>query len=292
MIRLILWSLVLVAFAGAAGTIGYRWVADRFAAPGPAEAPIVVVLPKGAGLGYIAESLAYHGAIADPLAFRLGVRIEGKARDLKAGEYEIPAHANARQVMDLLVAGRTLVHKLAVPEGLTSAEIVALVAANPVLGGEVGTVPAEGSLLPETYHVARGDDRATLLDRMTAGMSETLARLWRDRAPDLPLDAPHAAVVLASIVEKETALASERPLIAGVFYNRLARGMPLQSDPTVVYALTGGAGPLGRALTRADLNVDSPYNTYKFKGLPPGPIANPGLAALEAVLRPTATDAL
>lgn len=192
----------------------------------------------------------------------------------------------------MLVDGRTVVHRVTVPEGLTSVEIVAIVAASEVLEGAVPPPPVQGALLPETYHVARGDERAAVIGRMAEAMNEALARLWPTRAPDLPLASPAEAVILASIVEKETGIAAERAKVAGVFYNRLALGMPLQSDPTVVFALTDGKMPLGRALTRDDLAIDDPYNTYKVNGLPPGPIANPGLASLEAVLKPEATDAL
>ncbi|MEX2648273.1 MAG: endolytic transglycosylase MltG [Alphaproteobacteria bacterium] len=292
MIRLLLYLLVLVALAGAAGTVGYRVMEAEFARPGPSAEARVILLPKGAGLGTIAELLAYEGAIESPLLFRLAVRIEGRARVLKAGEYEIPAGASGRAIMALLVEGKTVVHRLTVPEGLTSAEIIGLLAAAEALDGDSGPLPPQGSLLPETYHFTRGDDRAALVERMRRDMAEALAGLWAERAEGLPLASSEEAIVLASIVEKETGVAAERPLIAGVFYNRLAKGMPLQSDPTVVYALTGGAGPLGRALTRADLKVDSPYNTYLAAGLPPGPIANPGRAALEAVLKPAETDAL
>jgi len=292
MIRSILWCLAIVALLGAGGTLGTRWLDRQLRAPGPNAEPVVVSLPKGAGLADIAGLLADAGAIRDPLVFEVGVRVAGKAGRLKAGEYEIPPGSSASEVMAILVMGGTRVYKLTVPEGLTSAEVVRLVAAAPVLAGEAGPVPAEGTLLPETYHYSRGDDRADLVRRMTGDMTATLERLWAERDPDLPLDRPEQALILASIVEKETGLAAERPFIAGVFYNRLKAGMPLQSDPTVAYALAGPAGVLDRALTRADLDTASPYNTYLHKGLPPGPIANPGRAALDAVLHPEATDAL
>ncbi len=174
-------------------------------------------------------------------------------------------------------------------EGLTSHEIVALVEQAEALEGAVEAVPSEGSLLPETYHYARGDRRGDLVVRMSRARDELLRVLWPGRAPNLPVATPEHAVVLASIVEKETGVAGERPLVASVFVNRLQKGMRLQSDPTVVYGLTGGTGPLGRALTRKDLQAPSPNNTYLNRGLPPGPIANPGRAALEAVLNPAQT---
>jgi UPF0755 protein len=285
MVRLLLYSLVLLALVAAGGSYGYRWLQDRFDEPGPLAAPAIVDLPSGTGLAAIAERLTEVGAIDDPTVFQIAVRLLDQGRTLKAGEYEIPAHASGRSIMAMLVEGRTIVHRVTVPEGLTSAEIVAIVAASPVLQGATPPPPPEGTLLPETYHVARGDERAAVIARMAADFEAALAQLWPARAPDLPLANPAEAVVLASIVEKETGL-------AGVFYNRLRLGMPLQSDPTVVYALTGGKEPLGRGLTRDDLGFESPFNTYQVTGLPPGPIANPGVASLEAVLHPEATDAL
>lgn len=280
-------TIVLVLAAG-----WYLWVVDRFEAPGPAPAEVTVILPQGVGVAGVARELAAAGVIRDALLFRIGVRLAGRDRDLKAGEYAIPAGASGRAVMELIAEGRTVVHRLTVPEGLTSRQIVDLVAAAEALGGNAGVAPPEGTLLPETYHFSRGDDRAALVARMAEDMKAKVAELWASRAPDLPLDSPEQMVTLASIVEKETGIAGERPRIAGVFMNRLKKGMRLQSDPTVLYALTRGAGALGRALTKADLAVADPYNTYANAGLPPGPIANPGVAALEAVAHPQATKEL
>jgi UPF0755 protein len=231
--------------------------------------------------------------ITDPLVFSAGVRVYGEERPLQAGEYRFAARLSMRQVMEQMIEGATIVHRLTIPEGLTSAEIVALVAAAPDLDGSVpAALPMDGTLLPETYFYSRGDTRAQLLERMRKGMSDALAELWPARDGAVPLKSVAEAVTLASIVEKETGLAKERPHVASVFFNRLAQGMPLQSDPTVIYALTGGKGPLGRGLTKADLQVANPYNTYVNPGLPPGPIANPGRASLEAVLHPDSTKDL
>jgi UPF0755 protein len=231
--------------------------------------------------------------IRDSLVFAAGVRVYGEERPLQAGEYQFAARVSMRLVMEQMIDGVTVKHRLTIPEGLTSAEIVALVAAAPDLEGSVpAALPADGSLLPETYFFSKGDTREQLIERMRKGMSDTLAELWPARDGAVPLKTIAEAVTLASIVEKETGLATERPHVASVFFNRLAQGMPLQSDPTVIYALTGGKGPLGRALLRADLQFASPYNTYANAGLPPGPIANPGRASLEAVLHPASTKDL
>jgi UPF0755 protein len=217
------------------------------------------------------------------------VRLLGSAHDLKAGEFAFPAAVSMRGALEILDRGETVARWLTVAEGLTSSEVVALVAAAEGLSGEPGPVPLEGSLLPETYHYSRDDDRAALIGRMQSDMQAVLAELWPKRAEGLPIKTPEEAVILASIVEKETGVAEERPLVASVFVNRLKRGMRLQSDPTVVYGITLGKAPLGRQLIFRDLDTPTPYNTYTNGGLPPGPIANPGRAALEAVLNPAET---
>ncbi len=262
---------------------------DRFERPGPLAADTVIYIPQGSGVEAIARQLHQDGAIVEPLVFRLGVRLLGVGRELRAGEYLFAAALSTRDAIDLLRSGQTVVRRLTLAEGLTSFEIVALVEQAAALEGAVDTVPPEGSLLPETYHYARGDRRDELIARMGRARDKLLSELWAARAPNLPVATPQEAVVLASIVEKETGVAGERPQVASVFVNRLQKGMRLQSDPTVVYGLTGGTGALGRALTRKDLQVPSPYNTYLNAGLPPGPIANPGRASLEAVLNPAQT---
>ncbi len=269
----------------------YQWGYSAYRAPGPA-ADVPVVLPKGASLDAIARRLAEAGAIARPTVFAWGARLEGKARHLKAGEYRVPAGASMREVVALVVDGRTVVRRLTVPEGLTAIEIVDLVRATEGLVGALDRVPEEGSLLPETYHFAFGDERAQMIERMRREMTQLLAELWPQRQNDHPLRSARDAVVLASIVERETPLAAERARVAAVLINRLNRGMPLQADPTVIYAVSGGRGSLARALTRADLEVESPFNTYRAKGLPPGPIANPGRASIAAVLQPATSDEL
>ncbi len=283
----------LAAFAASAllvaGGLLAFYAIDRFERPGPLAADTVIYIPQGSGVEAIARQLHQAGAIEEPLVFRLGVRLLRVGRELRAGEYLFAAGLSTRDAIDLLRSGQTVVRRLTLAEGLTSFEIVALVERAAALEGTVDTLPPEGSLLPETYHYARGDRRGELVARMARARDRLLSELWAGRAPNLPVATPQEAVVLASIVEKETGVAGERPRVASVFVNRLRKGMRLQSDPTVVYGLTGGQGPLGRSLTRKDLEAPSPYNTYLNPGLPPGPIANPGRASLEAVLDPAQT---
>jgi UPF0755 protein len=277
--------LVLASVAGAGAFYGVK----RFERAGPLAGDTEVVVPRGAGLESIARQLEAAGVVENARLFRWGVRLLGSARGLKAGEYAFPAGVSMRAAYEILDRGETVAHWLTIAEGLTSTEIVALVAAADDLSGETGPVPPEGSLLPETYHYQLNDDRAALIERMQTGLEVVLAELWPERAEGLPINTPEEALILASIVEKETGVPEERPLVASVFVNRLKRGMRLQSDPTVVYGITLGKGPLGRKLIFKDLERPSPYNTYKNGGLPPAPIANPGRAALAAVLNPAQT---
>ena len=282
--------IMVVAVVAAAGIL--VWGAAAFDAEGPSREDTTIVLPRGTSVAQIARSLQTHGILEEPNLFRLVVRATGQSKSLRAGEYLVPAGSSMRAVLALLLSGETVVRRLTLPEGLTTFEALALIAASEGLDGAPPSVVGEGGLLPETYHYAYGDARAEVVGRMQRAMAELLDDLWSARAANLPFDTPAEAVVLASIVEKETGIPEERAHIAGVFINRLRRGMRLQSDPTVVYALTRGEGALGRRLTRNDLAVDSPFNTYRVGGLPPGPIANPGRAALESVLNPLETEDL
>jgi len=268
------------------------WAVKRFEAPGPLKEQTTVIVPPGSGLGEIARVLADKGAIESRRLFVAGVTVFGRDRPIKAGEYTIAANLSPRGVMELLQSGKTVIRKLTIAEGLSSPQVMAEIAAAEGLEGTTPAPPPEGTMLPETYHYSYGDSRSEMTARMTKAMDETLAMLWAHRQANLPIAAPEQALILASIVEKETGRAEERPHVAAVFLNRLKRGMRLQSDPTAVYALTKGARALGRALTREDLETKSPYNTYVADGLPPGPIANPGAESILAVTQPAWSDDL
>jgi UPF0755 protein len=237
----------------------------------------------------MAAQLQSASVIDDPLAFRLDAKLQARLEGLKAGEYQFQPHMNIAEVIALMQSGKIYQHKITIPEGLMSVEIIDLLKKEPALTGDIPLLPAEGSLLPETYKFTYGDKRQAIIERMKKSMQDEMAAIWTKRAADYPLS-EQEAVVLASIVEKETALPNERRRIAGVFLNRLKKGIPLQSDPTVIYALTLGQNVLGRTLTYDDLKKPSPYNTYIASGLPPAPIANPGKATLAAVLNPEKND--
>lgn len=283
-------GLVVLAALGAAG--GGVWFSQEIRAPGPLPQARIVLIERGWGPQRIAQALEENNVVSSALLFRLAVRVRGDKQTLKAGEYEFPAQGSITEVLEKIAAGDVFPRRITIPEGLTSRQIMNLLALAPALSGEVAPIPAEGSMLPETYAYVYGDTRQSLIVQMQAAMKKAIAELWPRRAPGLPFSTPEQAVTLASIVEKETGVAAERPRIAGVFVNRLRSGMPLQSDPTVIYALTGGVpeqggqGPIGRRLLSKDLAIDSPYNTYKYPGLPPGPIAAPGREALAAALNP------
>jgi UPF0755 protein len=267
-------------------------VVERATAPGPAAADTSVVIARGAGVGAIATELADAGVVRDPRLFGLYVRLVGAGRALTAGEYAFPAGVSPAEVVRMLRGHEVVQYRFTVVEGWTVAQTFEALAAADELTGELPERPREGRLLPDTYFVQRGETRAEVVRRMRAAMDAELAAAWAERAPDLPLDGPEEALTLASIVEKETGVAAERALVAGVFVNRLERGMRLQTDPTVIYALTDGERDLDRPLYTRDLDLDDPYNTYLHAGLPPGPIANPGRAAIRAALDPAETDYL
>ena len=249
-----------------------------------------VVLPPGAGLPGIAKALDQAHVIRSQAAFMAAAVITGGARHLKAGEYEFPSGASLIQIVSAIQRGAVLRHFITIPEGYTSREVVDVLRAAAFLTGPV-QLPPEGGLLPETYEVRRGDTRMGLISRMATARSDLLMQLWSRRISGLPYETSRQAVILASVVEKETAKPEERPRIAAVFINRLKKGMRLESDPTVIYAVSGGV-PLGHGLRVSELASPSPYNTYRFLGLPPTPIGNPGRAALTAALNPARTEDL
>ncbi len=281
----------LVSAAASSGIL-YYWFVDAYQSANPEQPAQVIVVDRGMGVRAIALRLEEAGLIDDPRLFVLGVKFLADPMPLRAGEFFIPAAMSPRGIVKILQQGDVVAHQITVAEGLTSFEIVALLEAEEKLSGPIAEVPAEGTLLPETYQFHRGDLRADVLARMQQSKRKIVDELWLNRAPDLPITSPEEALVLASIVEKETGVADERPRVAGVFINRLRKGMRLQSDPTVIYGITLGREPLGRPLTRADLRSETAHNTYVIRGLPPTPIANAGEASIAAVLNPMETDDL
>jgi UPF0755 protein len=266
----------------------FEWAVAAWNAPGlPARAgnQTVILIAPHTRAHDVAQMLEEKGAIKSGLMFELNLRIKGLANQIKAGEYAIPSQASLASIAAILIDGKSIQHKLTAAEGLTSDMIWKLVQADPVLVGDAGPVPAEGTLLPETYLFTRGETRAAILAKMARAQQVFLAAHWAGRAAGLPFAAMKDAVILASIVEKETALPEERRHIAAVFLNRLRIGMALQTDPTIIYGLTKGY-PLGHGIRQSELQSDTPYNTYRITGLPPGPICNPGKDAIAAVLDP------
>lgn len=280
--------LIFLLVATVALAFGAAWYAWNGA--GPAQKPITVAVPEGGTLRTAARALEKAGAIASADRFLILSRLFAGEGVIRAGEYEVPKGASARQVLDLLQSGKTVQRLVTVPEGMPSILVYEKLMAIPALTGTI-PVPREGSVLPDSYAYQQGESRAAVLKRMTVAMDKTLARLWADRKPGLYVTTPEQAVTLAAIVEKETGVPSERRMVAGVYSNRLRIGMALQADPTVIYPVTKGK-PLGRRILRSELRADNGYNTYAKPGLPLGPIANPGRASIAAVLDPAPTKAL
>jgi UPF0755 protein len=275
-----------VTLMGGALFLGHQMLV----AQGPLPQARHVVIPRGAGPATMARVLRDEGAISHPLLFRIALMIDPAPKPIKAGEYEVPAHASMQGVVDLLQSGKVVQRRLTVPEGMTTAEVVELVRKTEALSGDITLDLKEGDLLPETYFYSRDDTRDSLLLRMKEAMDKALDEAWRKRAAGLPLANRREALTLASIIEKETSVPAERPRIAAVYLNRLRLKMKLESDPTTIYGLTGGKGSFNRDLTRADLQSTSPYNTYLVTGLPPGAICNPGRASITAATNPAPRD--
>jgi len=282
-------AFVLIALAAG---IALFFGKQRFEASGPLAADRIVNIPRGSGMRDIADILSREGVIDQPWLFIGGVLVLKAREDLKAGEYEFKAHSSMRDVVATIVEGKVVAHQVSLPEGLTSEQIVSRLRQDDVLAGDIKEIPREGSLLPDTYNFARGVSREQMVQRMQQAQQRLLHEIWDHRAPDLPLRTPEQLVVLASLVEKETGKPEERTRVAAVFVNRLKQKMKLQSDPTIIYGLVGGKGTLGRPIMKSEIEHPTPYNTYIIDGLPPGPIANPGRAALEAAANPARTREL
>ena len=265
-----------------------------YEAPGPkarSGASTTVVLRHGAGIAEIGADLQGAGVVRSSALFLAASQITGAARHMRAGEYAFSSRASLQQVIRRLRLGLIVHHRITIPEGFTSRQVADLLGRSEVLTGQIA-VPAEGSLLPETYEVIRGQSRASVIRRMQDDRDRVLALLWAERQPGLPFATPDQAVAVASIVEKETAIPAERPHVAAVYINRLRQGVKLEADPTVIYGLTNGAGPLGHGLKVSELAAPGPYNTYLNPGLPPTPIDNPGRASLAAALDPVKSEDL
>jgi UPF0755 protein len=265
---------------------------QRFEMTGPLAQEKVVVIPRSSGVRDIAELLEREGVIDQPWLFIGGVLMLKAREDLKFGEYQFAPRASLRNVVDTITQGKVVQHAFTIPEGLTSEQIIARLSENDVLTGNIRDIPREGTLLPETYKFTRGMTREQMIQRMQTQQKRVVQEIWDRRMPDLPIRSIDQLVTLASIVEKETGKPDERTRVAAVFLNRLKQKMKLQSDPTIIYGLVGGKGTLGRPIMRSEIEQSTPYNTYVIEGLPPGPIANPGRAALDAVANPARTKEL
>ena len=280
----------LLILAAVAGAVTFAIGKHRFEAPGPLEQDKVVNIPSKLGLLEIAELLRQEHVMDESNFVFVGGVVALKARtDLKFGEYLFPKRASVRDVVETMVEGKVVQHALTVPEGLTSEQVVARLLENDVLSGNVKDVPREGTLLPDTYSFNRGFGREQLIQRMQQAQQRLLKEVWERRNADLPVKTPEQLVILASIIEKETSKPEERTRVAAVFVNRLKQRRRLESDPTIIYGLVGGKGSLGHPITRSEKEQPTQYNTYMIDGLPPGPIANPGRASLEAAANPART---
>lgn len=282
------WSKLLLGFSALMMLVlvaAWLYLNSLANAAGPLNETKLFYIEPGSSLSEIAKNAEGQGLVKAAWQFKWIARLKRADRALYAGEYEAPANATISQILSIVASQKRFQRKLSVPEGLSVIQIEALLKASEGLDMQGYERPKEGALLPETYFYERGDSVQKLINRMQQAMQSTLMQVWNLNSVSAPVDTPEDALILASIIEKETALAAERPLVAAVFANRLKQGMRLQSDPTVVYGLTQGL-PLGRGITRADLRSETDFNTYRVKGLPPEPIANPGRASIEAAINP------
>lgn len=285
----ILYKTLAVVFALQIPASYIVWQADN---PLPITEPVVVEMPKGGNITALAKNLQKEGVVKYPLWVRFISRLHGYDRRLKAGEYQLVAGMSLMDVLDKVSSGKVVLHRLTLPEGLTTAQMLKLIANDDMLSGEITEPVKEGEMLPETYTFHKNASRNDVIRQAKSALQKALEKAWNGRAENLPLNSPDELLTLASIIEKETSVTSERGKIASVFINRLNKGMLLQTDPTVIYAITEGKSDLGRSLKRSDLAIDSPYNTYKYAGLPPTPICNAGLQALQAAAHPEDTPYL
>ena len=268
----------------------FLYGAHSFYAAGPIPNDTTFVVEKGSNLGLVAERLESQGLIDNRYVFQLGGWALKEQSGIKAGEFKIVAGSSMADVLREITSGKPINHGITIPEGFTIAQVLDRLKQDDRLTGDITSAPPEGAVLPQTYNYDPGSTRQAVLDQMVAAQKLTLADIWAQRDPDLPITTPDQLVTLASIVEKETGIATERGHVASVFVNRLKKHMRLQSDPTVIYGITKGVAPLGRDLKRSEIEAVTPYNTYQMDGLPPGPIANPGLEALKATANPDKTN--
>ena len=282
-----IFSIILIL--AVAGGIAWSYGKHKFETPGPLDREKIVNIPKGLGLRDIADLLARENVIGEPWVFIGGVLVLKAKDELKYGEYKFAKQVTLREAIETIIEGKVVQHAFTIPEGLTSEQIVTRLAEVDFLAGNIREIPKEGTLLPETYNFPRGTTREQVIQRMQNAHRRTVQEVWERRSADLPIKTPEALVTLASIVEKETGRPDERSRVAAVFVNRLRQRIKLQSDPTIIYGLVGGKGTLGRPIMRSEIDQPTPYNTYAIEGLPPGPIANPGRASLEAAANPART---
>jgi len=283
-------TLLVIGLLVAGGAVLYG--ASQFYGDGPSSQEATFRVEAGSGLSSISTRLEEQGLISNRYIFQLGGRTLERVSIIQQGDFRIPAGASMADILKEITEGDPIRYAVTIPEGWTSWEVVQRVNANENLIGEVTAVPAEGSVLPGSYDYVPGDTRQSVIEKMQTAMTAAVAEVWAGRQADLPLETPEELVVLASIVERETGIASERPQVAAVFVNRLLEGMRLQSDPTIIYGITKGETTLGRGLRRSEIEAKTEYNTYQIDGLPPTPIANPGIDALRAVANPDSHDYL